>query len=54
MTDYLEEQEFYELMQQYRWSEQHAIAKQTPADTVAAYEAVKDYIRRHYAPREMK
>lgn len=38
--DLLDEQEFYELMQAYRWS-----PPTMPAHTVASFEAVKDYIR---------
>lgn len=46
MPDILDEQDFYELMQTYRWS---GIAHGgSEADVVPAFEAVKEWIRQRY------
>jgi hypothetical protein len=41
--DWLDSKDFYELMQAYRWADRRGDA---PAETVAAFEAVKDYVRK--------
>lgn len=38
----VDDREFYELMQAYRW------ADRSPAETMATFEAVKAWIREHY------
>ena len=45
----IETQPFYELMQRYRWAGIQMGGDE--ADVVAAFEAVKDWIRYHYIPR---
>ena len=46
--DWLDEQPFYEAMQAYRWADKHG---DLPADTVDAFEAVKDMIRQNTVQR---
>lgn len=46
-TDVLENQEFYELMQQYR-----LVPFQEQSKVVSAYDAVKDFIRSHFELKE--
>ena len=43
LKEWLDSQEFYELMQTYRWADTHS--RSTPEDTVAAFEAVKAAIQ---------
>ena len=46
--DWLDSEEFYEAMQAYRWSEMFGLQRQAPAETVAAFEAVKELIRQRW------
>lgn len=43
IEEWLDSKQFYELMQAYRWADRHHVSPQAPA---AAFEAVKDYIRK--------
>ena len=50
-TDWLDEQDFFEAMQVYRWSDRKGI---DPAEVSAAFEAVKALIRERCAAHEDK
>ena len=49
MSDKLDDRDFYELMQTYRHADRFY---GSPLDTVAAFEAVKKWIRENYEERK--
>lgn len=54
MTDLLDGQDFFELMQAYRWSELPINQSVTPGFACVAFEDVKNYIRIHCVVPEEK
>ena len=49
--DWLDEQDFFEAMQAYRWSDRRGM---DPAEVTAAFEAVKAFIRERCSADEDK